>query len=709
MRAKRGLTESSGSAAGRKRGVLRDAVMTEIRASMHALSPLSANLHKRIKSDIVIGDQDEICARLSWVDLSVVVNSNQVVLSKVCGYAEPGRLAAIMGPSGSGKSTLLDSLAGRLAKNANMAGDVLLNGRKEKLSYGTAAYVAQDDVLLGTLTVYETLMFSARLRFPDAMTWDETEAIVKSTICDVGLQDSIDTPIGNWHQRGLSGGEKRRVTIAVELLTRPRLLFLDEPTSGLDSASAFHVVSTLRNLARDGRTVLCSIHQPSSEVFELFDDLCLLSGGKQVFFGPLAGAQEFFANAGFPCPPMRNPSDHYLRHINSDFDRVNNSLTNSSAGGNSGKFKRDEENQYINCSNPMNRISTAEQVRVLTHLFSTSEEKKAVMDNVVTLTSLGGKVLPTRGSEASFFRQSWVLSKRSLLNMSRDAGYYWLRLAMYIIQSLCVGSIFYNVGTGYNSIAARASCMSYMVGFMTFMSIGGFPSFVEDMKVFQRERLNGHYGVAPFVIGNTVSSFPFLLLISLVSTVITYFMVGFHSGFESFAYFVLSLLACLAVVESLMMAVASVVPNFLMGIITGAGIQGMFLLLSGFFRLPNDYPKIFWKYPMFFVGFHMYALQGEYQNDFLGLSFANVTPDLPRLRGEDILRYTYQIDLSRNKWWNLGVIFFMSVGYRTIFYALIRFSESVMPAIRAFIARRMYAWHLKSCGVPVHSSVSPEL
>ncbi|CAM6104027.1 unnamed protein product [Calypogeia fissa] len=681
--------------------------MTEIRASLHALSPLSANLHKRLKGDIKIAEQDEICARLTWTDLSVVVNSNQVVLSKVCGYAEPGRLVAIMGPSGSGKSTLLDSLAGRPSKNANVSGEVLLNGRKEKLSHGTVAYVAQDDVLLGTLTVYETLMFSARLRFPDAMTFVETEQIVKSTISDVGLQESINTPIGNWHQRGLSGGEKRRVSIAVELLTRPRLLFLDEPTSGLDSASAFHVVSTLRNLARDGRTVLASIHQPSSEVFELFDDLCLLSGGRQVYFGPLNGAQDFFANAGFPCPPMRNPSDHYLRVTNSDFDKVNESLTMSS----SFKFKRgDEENQYLNqYNNSIARMSTAEQVRVLTHLFATSEEKKAVMDNIATLTSLGGKVLPTRGTEASFFRQSWVLSKRSLLNMTRDAGYYWLRLAMYIVQSFCVGMIFYKAGTKYDSIMARASCMSYMVGFMTFMSIGGFPSFVEDMKVFQRERLNGHYGVAPFVIGNTVSSFPYLFLIALVSTIITYFMVGFHPGFDRFAYFVLSLLACLAVVESLMMAVASVVPNFLMGIITGAGIQGMFLLLSGFFRLPNDYPKIFWKYPMFYVGFHMYALQGEYQNDFLGLTFSNVSPSLPPLTGEYILKNTYQIDLSRNKWWNLLVLFTMSILYRLIFYTLIRFSESVMPAIRAYIATRMYAWHLKSCGVPINNSVSPEL
>lgn len=112
------------------------------------------------------------------------------------------------------------------------------------------AYVAQDDVLLGTLTVYETLYYSARLRFPDRMSWAETEQIVKSTISDVGLQESINTPIGNWHQRGLSGGEKRRVSIAVELLTRPRLLFLDEPTSGLDRYShELSMCACLRALA----------------------------------------------------------------------------------------------------------------------------------------------------------------------------------------------------------------------------------------------------------------------------------------------------------------------------------------------------------------------------------------------------------------------------------------------------------------------------
>ena len=154
------------------------------------------------------------------------------------------------------------------------------------------AYVTQEDVLLGTLTVRETVTYSAHLRLPTSMTKEEINGIVDGTIMEMGLQDCSDRLIGNWHLRGISGGEKKRLSIALEILTRPRLLFLDEPTSGLDSASAFFVIQTLRNVARDGRTIISSIHQPSSEVFDLFDDLFLLSGGETIYFGEAKKALE---------------------------------------------------------------------------------------------------------------------------------------------------------------------------------------------------------------------------------------------------------------------------------------------------------------------------------------------------------------------------------------------------------------------------------
>lgn len=146
--------------------------------------------------------------------------------------------------------------------------------------------------MLGTLTVKETIAYSAKLRLPSNMTKNEVNEIVEGTIIEMGLQDCADRLIGNWHLRGISGGEKKRLSIALEILTRPTLLFLDEPTSGLDSASAFFVIQALRNVSSDGRTIISSIHQPSSEVFALFDDLFLLSSGETVYFGEAKKAVE---------------------------------------------------------------------------------------------------------------------------------------------------------------------------------------------------------------------------------------------------------------------------------------------------------------------------------------------------------------------------------------------------------------------------------
>lgn len=145
---------------------------------------------------------------------------------------------------------------------------------------------------MGTLTVRETITYSAQLRLPSNLKRAEVHEIIENVIMEMGLRECADQLIGNWHLRGISGGEKKRLSIALEILTQPRMLFLDEPTSGLDSAAAFFVVQVLKNAAAGGRTIVCSIHQPSSEVFSLFDDLCLLSCGKTIYFGEAKLAVE---------------------------------------------------------------------------------------------------------------------------------------------------------------------------------------------------------------------------------------------------------------------------------------------------------------------------------------------------------------------------------------------------------------------------------
>ncbi|KAH9327899.1 hypothetical protein KI387_000007 [Taxus chinensis] len=600
---------------------------------------------------------------LTWKDVWVTVPSprggSKILVQGLTGHAQPGQMVAIMGPSGSGKSTLLDALAGRLGGATRQAGDILVNGRRQALSYGTSAYVTQDDILMATLTVWEAVFYSAQLQLPGSMSTADKRERAENTIKQMGLDDSVNTRIGGWRMKGLSGGQKRRVSIAIEILTRPQLLFLDEPTSGLDSAAAYHVTKRIATLARDDKlTVITSIHQPSGEVFELFDSLCLLAGGRTVYFGEASQANEFFAVNGFPCPSLRNLCDHYLRTINSDFQL-------DIEGGDS-----------------QGCMSTSQVINKLVTTYHSSSNANIIVSKVNEICKREGVVLESKGSQASFVMQSYVLTKRSFVNMYRDLGYYWLCVAIYIALCLCVGTIYYNVGQNYGAIQARGSMLMFVAAFLTFMAIGGFPSFVEDMKVFGRERLNRHYGVMAFVIANTVSSIPYLMLIAAFPGGIAYFLVNLHAGFDHFVFFVLVLFACMTLVESLMMMVASIVPDFLLGIITGAGIQGVMMLNGGFFRLPNDLPKPFWRYPMYYIAFHKYANQAFYKNDFSGLNFTNNQAGASPIRGDDILRDTWQVEMGYSKWVDLLILGGMVVVYRVLFFTIIKLREKLKPLLR---------------------------
>ncbi|KAK2632999.1 hypothetical protein EUGRSUZ_L00763 [Eucalyptus grandis] len=191
---------------------------------------------------------------LTWPDVWVTVGDHEdgcvPILQGLTGFAQPGEVLAIMGPSGCGKSTLLDALAGRLDSKRRLSGQILVNGRKEPLAYGTSAYVTQDDVLTSTLTVKEAVYFSAQLQLPDTMAPSEKKQRAEATIKEMGLHDAAGTRIGGWGNKGLSNGQRRRVSICMEILTRPKLLFLDEPTSGLDSAASYYVMRRIVGLAK---------------------------------------------------------------------------------------------------------------------------------------------------------------------------------------------------------------------------------------------------------------------------------------------------------------------------------------------------------------------------------------------------------------------------------------------------------------------------
>ena len=242
-----------------------------------------------------------------------IKGTNKRVLNGVSGEFDHSQLIAVMGPSGAGKSTFLNTLCGR-AFYGNKFGTVYINGKKDSIeNHGdVVGFVPQDDTVFETLTVYENFFYSAALRLPDA-TDIERDLIIEDVISLLELGHIRDSVVGSVDKRGISGGQRKRVNIGLELVADPSILFLDEPTSGLDSTSAKIVMSALKDLANLGMTVISVIHQPRYSIFALFDQLLLLGkGGMTVFCGPTHLVQAYFEGIGFQCPPAENLADFLM-------------------------------------------------------------------------------------------------------------------------------------------------------------------------------------------------------------------------------------------------------------------------------------------------------------------------------------------------------------------------------------------------------------
>lgn len=227
----------------------------------------------------------------------------------------PGQFLAIIGASGAGKTTLLNFLSGReISQNLNKTGTITVNGQRHdqiRNFSSLSAYVQQDDILFQTMTVRECLEFAAKLKLsgPDG----NKIARVNQLIHDLKLNKCANTRIGGPLVKGVSGGERKRCSIGVELITDPSLIFLDEPTTGLDSFTATSVMEILGDLARkDGRTVVSTIHQPNSDIFEMFDRLMLLARGKIIYFNEARLSVDYFSSINFQCPELSNPADYFM-------------------------------------------------------------------------------------------------------------------------------------------------------------------------------------------------------------------------------------------------------------------------------------------------------------------------------------------------------------------------------------------------------------
>lgn len=252
-----------------------------------------------------------------------VKSGTRRVLHGINGQVRSGQVLAIMGASGSGKTTMLNMLSGRMksSNKCNAGGKILVNGRQRDFNTfrHIAKFVEQDDTtMFAELTVREQIVYAARLSLPNSVPEDRKIVRVEKIIQELGLSKCADTYIGSEIVRGVSGGERRRASIGIELVTDPSLIFLDEPTTGLDSFNAMNVMASLRHLARNGRTIVTTIHQPRSSIFHMFDFLCLIAEGRTVYFGPASEAAAYFGRIGFHMPTTFNVADYAIDVLSID-------------------------------------------------------------------------------------------------------------------------------------------------------------------------------------------------------------------------------------------------------------------------------------------------------------------------------------------------------------------------------------------------------
>ncbi|CAM6034357.1 unnamed protein product [Sphagnum compactum] len=595
-------------------------------------------------------------ATLVWRDLTVTLNGGKrgeaptKLLKSATGFARPGSVLSIMGPACSGKKTLLKALADQLPKNAKLYGEILLNGFRQQLPYGTYAYMRPDEELIESLTVRELLYYSALSQLPSRLPLSKKLSRVDASISEMDLEDLVSVRIGCSHETGgLSQVERKRLSLAVHMLSCPYLLFLEEPTYGLDSVGSVLVIATLRKLAWTRRcTIVTTMQQATSHAWPLLDQLCLLSLGVTVYFGPSRGALDHFANSGFPCPRLQNPTDYFLGVIDPNLDNINS----------------DEESG----DQAWSQIESSVALRTLEATFQASSDFGLVQSLVVQLCENEGPILESAGHAGLLMCMS-VLTWRSCVSMGRNFGYYWLRLLLSTVLTLCIGTMFYNLGHSFNSIRGRAAAIFVTVAFLGFLSIAGFPAIVKEVKVVSQEIANRRSTAisSKFVFANLLASIPFLLVLALVCSSISYFLIGLHPSFTHFMYFVINVFMCFAIMDGLMMFIATALPKVFEGIITTLCIQILMLLVAGYFRLGDELPKPVWTYPVSYLSFYTYAIQGLLENEYTGVTFPSNIPNAPAISPQVTLQTTFQVPKARiGKWENVLILAGMAIGYRVL-------------------------------------------
>eukprot|EP00026_Physarum_polycephalum_P005101 Phypoly_transcript_05129.p1 GENE.Phypoly_transcript_05129~~Phypoly_transcript_05129.p1 ORF type:complete len:566 (+),score=66.71 Phypoly_transcript_05129:42-1700(+) len=549
-----------------------------------------------------------------------------------------------MGPSGCGKTTLLNVLAGRLHQST---GDVHMNQMPIDNKFRhVSGYVTQDDTFLPHLTVREQLVYSAMLRLPQSMSKTEKMAKVIEVERDLGLSGCSNTKIGNTLVRGVSGGERKRANIGVELLSDPKILFLDEPTSGLDAFTAKALMDTLRSLADAGCAVVISIHQPRADIFAMFDNLLLMSVEEVVYFGPGSQAStDYFTEHNVKFPKFANPADHLM-----DIVTIENAVRQSGA---------------------------VEKDSLVSNLIQ--EYKQTELSKTENFPPAPPPLPPvSKKQRASSRQQFFLLFGRSVKNVYRNPLATIARVIQAIVLGIIVGWVFFHIGMGQNSTQDKTGGIFLLTMGQSFpVATAVIALFIIERDVYFREHKSGMYRTSTYYFSKIISEFPMTIISTSIQGLITYWMMGLNGTAGRFFTFILLMCLIALITSAIGILVSAFAPNINVANILVPVILVTFIIFSGFLRNSNQYPK-FWIW-MEYLSFFRYAYQALVCNEFVG-THLTCTPDqeisgvCPIQTGDfyvhDIMGFNCE-----KKWPYVGVLITFWIGYILLGYTALRWKS----------------------------------